>query len=407
MSSQPSQPDTQALAQPHAHAVFHASGLGGSAGARVVEGCWCIDQATPDPLETIERIMHQHASPRCTWALMLSYELGGSCEPHAQSAIADPIGFPLCVVMRLGDASQCERNHPDTYTIGPAKSLSGRSRYIRQVERVRSYIGEGDIYQANIAHHLVCPFQGDPLACAHDLQHGAQPRYGATMRFEHRGTSHTICSVSPELFVRLDRLSGRIKTEPMKGTRAIDGDADELEQSPKDRAELNMITDLMRNDLGRVCTLGSVRVQQARKIEPHASGVIQASSVIEGTLGSDVGIAALIRAIFPPGSVTGAPKVRAMQIIDELEQRSRRSYCGSMMHIDEHGNIEACVSIRTAHIWGEASADNPDQIVNGQFIYPVGAGIVADSDPESEWEETLVKAGVLRSVLGLDLGDLG
>ncbi|HCT45306.1 MAG TPA: hypothetical protein DF699_08845, partial [Phycisphaerales bacterium] len=196
-------------------------------------------------------------------------------------------------------------------------------------------------------------------------------------------------------------------TEPMKGTRSIDGDAAELEQSPKDRAELNMITDLMRNDLGRVCRLGSVRVSQARKIEPHASGVIQASSVIEGLLREGIGIGALIRAIFPPGSVTGAPKVRAMQIIDELEQRPRRSYCGSMMHIDERGNIEASVCIRTAHIWGEAGASGPARITNGQFVYPVGAGIVADSDPESEWQETLVKAGVLRTALGLDLAQLG
>ena len=351
--------------------------------------------------------MDQHQTRGCAWAMLLGYELGGWCEPHARSVVPDPLGFPLCVLMRLGDPVQDHDGDRGEYALGRAGSSTGRARYVQQVERVRAYIGAGDIYQANIAHHLSCKFDGDPLACAQDLQRGAEPRYGATMRFEHRDLSHTICSVSPELFVRLDRPSGRIETEPMKGTRSIDGDAAELEQSPKDRAELNMITDLMRNDLGRVCRLGSVRVSQARKIEPHASGVIQASSVIEGLLREGIGIGALIRAIFPPGSVTGAPKVRAMQIIDELEQRPRRSYCGSMMHIDERGNIEASVCIRTAHIWGEAGASGPARITNGQFVYPVGAGIVADSDPESEWQETLVKAGVLRTALGLDLAQLG
>lgn len=339
--------------------------------------------------------------------MMLSYELGGFAEPQGNAGLEDPSEFPLCVLMRLGASIDKEGYPQSSYRLGRAASLTGRARYIDQVERVREYIAAGDIYQANIAHHLSVPFKGDPISCSLDLYQGAAPRHGAAMRFKHAGMTHTICSISPELFVRLDRDTGIIQTEPMKGTRAIGSDVDELEQSPKDRAELNMITDLMRNDLGRVCALGTVRVRQSRKIEPHASGVIQASSVVEGTLREGVGLASVIRAIFPPGSVTGAPKVRAMQIISELERRPRRAYCGSVLYLDAQGHIEASVAIRTAHIWGENDPDQPGSIRDGLFIYPVGAGIVADSDPSAEWEETLVKAAVLERVLGVDLTPLG
>ena len=282
----------------------------------------------------------------------------------------------------------------------------GRRRYEHAVERVLEYIAAGDIYQANIAHHLSGAFEGDPIACAQTLIGSLLPRYGAMMSFEHLGRSHTICSISPELFLRYDASNRVIESQPMKGTRPLDADADELASSDKDRAELNMITDLMRNDLGRICALGSVRVHDPRRIEPHGSGVIQASSIVRGQLREGVGLAELIRATFPPGSVTGAPKVRAMQIIDELEQRPRNAYCGSIMHIDPTGSIECSVAIRTAHIWGETAPDGTGTLTQGRFVYPVGAGIVADSDPSAEWAETLVKAGALSRSLGLGLDHL-
>jgi para-aminobenzoate synthetase component 1 len=404
---QPNQTDPRDPAHETQGAYYRAAGLGGQVGSRIVGGCWCIEHPESDPIDRIEQIVREHTTEGCSWAIMLSYELGCFAEPRADAGLEDPLGFPLCVLMRLGEPMHDQEHAPTSYGLGRATSMTGRARYIEQVEQVRAYIAAGDIYQANIAHHLSALFKGDPIACSHELQRGAAPRYGATMRFDHAGKMHTICSISPELFVRLDRSSAIVQSEPMKGTRAIGSDANELEQSPKDRAELNMITDLMRNDLGRVCSLGSVRVRQARKIEPHASGVIQASSVVEGTLRDGIGLASILRAIFPPGSVTGAPKVRAMQIISELERRPRRAYCGSMLHIDQRGNIEASVSIRTAHIWGEADPDQPGSIRDGQFVYPVGAGIVTDSDPSAEWAETLVKAAVLERVLGVDLTDLG
>lgn len=409
MDLNPSQPITNTLAQSSSGASFIGAGLGGRSGAQQVLGYWCVEHDAVDPISAIEQIIDDHTIEGCSWALMLIYELGGSVEPRAKSNSHNESDFPMCVLMQLGGAADpvSPAQQGSAYTLGSAHSLCGRDAYLRQVERVKAYIAAGDIYQANIAHHLSASFTGDPIACANDLVRGATPRYGVTMRFSYQGMIHTICSVSPELFIRVHRENGQIQSEPMKGTRPIDSDAAELERNEKDRAELNMITDLMRNDIGRVCTLGSVRVRDARKIEPHPSGVIQASSIVEGTLRDGVGIEALIRAIFPPGSVTGAPKVRAMQIIDELEQRPRGPYCGSIMHIDPQGNIEASVAIRTAHIWGEADPERPGMIRDGQLVYPVGAGIVADSDPASEWDETLVKASILQRALGIDLTRLG
>lgn len=388
---------------------FYGAGLGGLSGdCKVLETC-LIPRSHPDPLRALQSTITSPQPPGsdspsgCGWAILLSYELGGLIEPKAGPVHQLPgIDFPAIVVQRLGEPLHDPRtgSHPPAaFALGSLHSSMGRAHYIESVERVRAYIAAGDIYQANIAHHLHTPFRGHPHSCALALLHAAQPRYGAAMSFAYQGLHHTICSLSPELFLSVDASGGVIRTEPMKGTRPINADQTEFEHCPKDRAELNMITDLMRNDLGRVCTPGSVRVTQARKIEAHADSVLQASSIVQGTLRDSMELRDLIVATFPPGSVTGAPKVRAMQIIDELEQRPRNAYCGSLLTIDCAGNITASVCIRTAHIWGEKHPNNPELLANGHLVYPVGAGIVADSDPASEWEETQVKAAVLRSAL--------
>lgn len=358
---------------------------------------------THNPIERIESIVQHEQHAGSEWALLLPYELGGWVEPTARTRHTDPLGFPSAVVMRLGKAMASDSPGSRDWRVGLLSSSMGREQYEQGVRRVLEYIAAGDIYQANLAHHLHASFDGDPLGLARELIGSNRPRYGAVLRFEHAGRSHTICSISPELFLRLDCSTGVLESRPMKGTRPIDADASELESSDKDRAELNMITDLMRNDLGRVCRLGSVRVHDPRLIEQHDSGVLQASSVVRGQLRDGVGLGELIRATFPPGSVTGAPKVRAMQIIDELEARPRHAYCGSIMHVDPAGNVECSVAIRTAHIWGDNDPAGTGMITNGHFVYPVGAGIVADSDPAGEWAETLVKAGALRHSLGLGL----
>ncbi len=381
--------------------------------ARVVR-TWVIEATDPDPVGTIEHLIEafprQSQSARAAgWLVMLSYELGRVIEPKAQGLGASPTepgvsrAFPLAVVQRWEACSHPNSGQTGSYRIGALGSSMGRDRYIAAVERTQAYIRSGDLYQANIAHHLQGSFSGCASACFADLIRVAEPRLGSMMIFEHRGIRHAIGSISPELFLSYDPSTRIIRTEPMKGTRPIESDKAELYDSIKDRAELDMITDLMRNDLGRVCTLGSVKVVDSRKIEAHRSGVLQASSAIEGRLADGVGFGQIIGATFPPGSVTGAPKVRAMQILDELEGRARDSYCGAMVVLDDRGAFKGSVSIRTTHIWGEIDPDAPSLIRNGRFVYPVGAGVVADSDPASEWGETLTKAAILGRALGAEL----
>ncbi len=391
--------------------VFAGLGFEGSNQAARVCKTWIIEHGDPDPVRSIQAVLDtyptQDSPTNAGWVIMLSYELGRVIEPKAQFADIESQGFPLAVIQRWEACTQQEPENTREYTIGSMKSSMGKARYIAAVERTKAYIAAGDIYQANIAHHLCASFSGSASACFADLARFAQPRHGSMMIFDYLGSRHAICSISPELFIECDLESRLIRTEPMKGTRPIEADADELRHSVKDRAELDMITDLMRNDLGRVCTLGSVKVVEPRKIEAHQSGVLQASATIEGRLADGVGFGEIIRAAFPPGSVTGAPKVRAMQIIDELEAdeqgcKPRDSYCGAMLVMDDHGKIKGSVSIRTAHIWGAIDPKSSDSILNGQLVYPVGAGIVADSDPQAEWAETLVKAEVLRAALGIE-----
>ncbi len=379
--------------------------------AHVIQN-WVIEQTDPDPIGTIDRVIKAYPADETAsdagWMVMLSYELGRRIEPKAQNAYTRPIdpdvspAFPLAVVQRWAICDAYDSGQTGEYQIGAIDSSMGKAQYIAAIERTQAYIRAGDLYQANIAHHLCGSFSGCASACFADLTRMADPKLGSMMIFDHQGTRHAIASISPELFLAYDPSTRIIRTEPMKGTRPIGSDEAELYDSTKDRAELDMITDLMRNDLGRVCQLGSVRVVDPRKIESHKSGVLQASSVIEGRLADGVGFGQIIQATFPPGSVTGAPKVRAMQILDELEHRVRNSYCGAMVVLDDRGAIKGSVSIRTAHIWGEVDPDAPDLIRNGRFVYPVGAGVVADSDPASEWAETLMKAAILGKALGVE-----
>jgi para-aminobenzoate synthetase component 1 len=167
----------------------------------------------------------------------------------------------------------------------------------------------------------------------------------------------------------------------------------ELLESAKDQAELNMIIDLERNDLGRVCEIGSVRVTQPRTIEAHPT-VYHGVATVEGRLRPDVDLLDLLRATFPGGSITGAPKIRAMEIIEELEPTRRGPYCGAIGYLSADGHIEFNIAIRTMIMKA------------GRVHVPVGGGIVADSDPADEYEETLVKARAMLGALGLSIDDV-
>jgi para-aminobenzoate synthetase component 1 len=335
----------------------------------------------------------------------IDYEVGGIIEPAAaragpprpagivRVAVDDALVFDRRTgrTWEIGDLRASELTPgataeagraPAAMRLGPLVSRMGRAGYEAAVQRGLEYIRAGDVYQVNLAHHLSARFEGSPRALLHAILDQASPRYGAYIETPGR----TIISASPESFIEFDAATRRVVTRPMKGTRPASG-ASDLATSQKDRAELAMIVDLMRNDLGRVCEPGSIRVDAARRIEAHAGGsVLQAVAEISGTLRAGRTLADVILATFPGGSVTGAPKIRAMQIIEELEPEPRGIYCGSIGYIDAAGNASLNIAIRTA------------TIENDVVTYPVGAGIVADSLPAQEWEETMLKAGILRNL---------
>jgi para-aminobenzoate synthetase component I len=283
-----------------------------------------------------------------------------------------------------------------------ACNLTRRS-YEEAVRRALEYIAAGDIYQVNLSRRLTVTLPGgDPAAALPGLYlrlRRANPApYAAYLDL---GNGRAVLSSSPELF--LDLGGGRVVTRPIKGTRPrTPGNEtlnrrrrDDLLASAKDRAELVMIVDLLRNDLGRVCSYGSVRVTEPRALEAYAA-VYHTVATVEGRLHAGRGVMDLLKATFPGGSITGAPKVRAMQIIAELEPTRRGFYTGAIGYLgpaapeDPAGRCVLNVAIRTL------LADGP------RVHLQVGGGIVADSRPEAEYDETADKARALLAALGLD-----
>jgi para-aminobenzoate synthetase component 1 len=266
-----------------------------------------------------------------------------------------------------------------------ASTLS-RDSYRKAVVRALDYIAAGDIYQVNLSHRFSVEWEGSPLALYARLRERNPAPFCAYVELD--GT--TILSTSPERFLRYNSATRHIETRPIKGTRPrgttpqMERDAIEsLLSSAKEAAELVMIVDLERNDLGRVCEYGSVRVPERRVVETYAS-VVHTVATVEGRVASDKNLADILRATFPGGSITGAPKIRAMEIIDELEPTWRGFYTGSMGYFGFNGNVDLNIAIRTV------------VLKEGIAYFGVGSGIVADSDPTSEYEETLHKA---RSLL--------
>ena len=275
-------------------------------------------------------------------------------------------------------------------SIGAVSSNFTRSRYLERVERTRQYIAAGEIYQANLSQRFRARFKGDGLALYRRLRAANPAPYAAYLNFE----DEEILSSSPERFFFLDK--GRIDTRPIKGTRPRGKTAEEeksfmneLARSEKDRAELLMIVDLERNDLGRICREGTIAVENLFQLETYASVIHQTAS-ISGALRTPFGAVDCIRAMFPGGSITGAPKIRAMEVIDELEGRSRGVYTGSIGYIGFDGRADFNIAIRTM------------RIADGELSFNVGGGIVWDSVPESEYDETLHKAKSLFDALGVE-----
>lgn len=267
--------------------------------------------------------------------------------------------------------------------------------YCEMVRRAQDYIVAGDIYQACIAHRYRAPWEGDAWPFYEALRHYSPAPFAGYLDLK----DTTVMSASPECFLRL---SGRnALTRPIKGTRPrrSESDADErsaydLITSPKEVAELVMITDLERNDLGRVCEYGSVHVSDLLRLERFEQ-VFHLVSSVEGTLRPDVSHVEAIAACFPGGSISGAPKKRALEIIDELEPSPRGLYTGAIGFLGFNGESRFNIAIRTV------------VISDGEASFHVGAGIVADSEPEKEWQETLDKAaGILLTAERMESNNL-
>jgi para-aminobenzoate synthetase/4-amino-4-deoxychorismate lyase len=256
-----------------------------------------------------------------------------------------------------------------------------RADYSRAFTTVQEYIRAGDIYQANLTFPLTADYAGDPLALYAALRARARAGYGGVIW---TGQTHYL-SFSPELFFALK--DQRITTKPMKGTaqRRIDPAADaqaaeHLRTDPKQRAENLMIVDLLRNDLSRVCAAGSVKVPELFHIESYPT-VHQMTSTVTGLLHDGADAVDVIQALFPCGSITGAPKIRAMQVVEEVEAAPRGIYCGSIGRIDDNGDAAFNVAIRTFTVCAETQS----------LSLGLGSGVVADSMEADEWAECLAK----------------
>ncbi|MFM1866732.1 MAG: Aminodeoxychorismate synthase component 1 [Planctomycetota bacterium] len=260
--------------------------------------------------------------------------------------------------------------------------------FAAKVARTVEYIRAGDAFQANIARRFSAEFRGCPRTFAHAAIRANNAWFGAAIDLPNGGA---LVSMSPESFLRVYP-DGAIVTRPIKGTRPTSTDPRELLESDKDAAELAMIVDLMRNDLGRVAEIGSVEVTTARVLETHVT-VHHGVAEVRARLAPQVDWLELLAATFPPGSVTGAPKVRAMQIIDELEPTPRGFYCGAMGFIARSGHAALNVAIRTAQL-GAASADGVRTVA-----YHAGCGIVVESSPADEVAETHAKTRALARLV--------
>jgi para-aminobenzoate synthetase component 1 len=274
---------------------------------------------------------------------------------------------------------------------GPLSSCFTRTAYERAVQRAVDYVWAGDIFQVNLAQRLKAPWPHGGWALYQNLRAVAPAPFAAFIE----GGSWQVISGSPERFLLVE--GKQIETRPIKGTRPRgrtpaedEANAQELLAAEKDAAELLMIVDLQRNDLGRVCEWGSVHVPDLRRLEatPYVWHTV---ATVAGRLRPDADARAILRATFPGGSITGAPKVRAMEIIEELEPVRRGVYTGSVGYIGFDGRMDWNIAIRTA------------VVQDGWAYFHAGGGIVADSQPAAEWAETIAKAAGIARALGLDL----
>jgi para-aminobenzoate synthetase/4-amino-4-deoxychorismate lyase len=360
------------------------------------------------PVEVARVLDEADAARRATGGTLagyIAYEAGLALEPKLQPLAGERTGAdgPL-VWFGLFDAGKpipagevprwlAQRAKGETASIGPLDPQISTGAYLEAFEALQESIRAGDIYQANLTFRLAGAARGDPLALYAAIRPASQAGYGGLV-FD---GSHWLLSFSPELFFALK--DGSAKVKPMKGTRprgrTPQEDAElaaELAGSVKDKAENLMIVDLMRNDLSRVAEAGSVRVEQPFAVESYPT-VHQMVSTVRATLRDGLGAVDMIRALFPCGSITGAPKIRAMELIDRVERDARGPYCGAIGRIGPDNDAAFNVAIRTIRL-------TPGENDKHHVVLGVGGAIVADSDGMDEWRECLIKAGFVREADG-------
>jgi para-aminobenzoate synthetase component 1 len=304
--------------------------------------------------------------------LFLAYRLGEALRRGAWPAPPEPCALPLIAAQ----ARSGERKPVPGFRIGEWAATWGAPDYAAAVAEVRAAIARGDVYQVNLVQHLTAPFDGDPHALAAALA-PLRPLHPRALA----GDGWAIVSASPELF--LARRGDRLWTKPIKGTRPLGEDVDD----PKDAAEHVMIVDLERNDLSRVCEPGSIRWPELMG-QHELAGVTHLVSTVEGRLRPAIGLAEILRATFPGGSITGAPKIAALDHIARLEPVGRGASMGALGTVRGNGDFELALTIRTF------------AVADGWIHLWVGGGVVWDSEPEAEIEESWVKARPLLAAVG-------
>lgn len=323
------------------------------------------------------------------WAVVVDHRLK-TCQlvSHTFSAQTTQAWPSLCQLF----ASTDDEVPAPFYVNGPISANFSQPQYANAFQAVQSYIKNGDCYQVNLAQRFNAQVSGDAWTAYRQLRQISPAPFMAFMQLPiDNHSDFQVLSNSPERFVQV--LGEHVETRPIKGTRPRAADektdlanAAELINSTKDRAENVMIVDLLRNDLGKTCVIGSVKVEQLFQLQSFAN-VHHLVSTVTGHLIPDASAIDLLRGCFPGGSITGAPKVRAMQIINELEPDCRGIYCGAIGYIGFDGNMDTNIAIRTA------------VVMQGQFSFYAGGGIVADSVCDKEYKETMDKAASMLKIL--------
>jgi anthranilate synthase component I len=270
------------------------------------------------------------------------------------------------------------------------RSNFSREEFERAVQRAKEYLAAGDVFQVVLSQRFEAPFEGEPLDFYRCLRFINPSPYMFCLNF---GADFSLVGSSPEMHVRL--ADDSVEIRPIAGTRARgltpeedEANAAQLLGDPKERAEHIMLVDLARNDVGRVAEFGSVRVTEFMQIERY-SHVMHIVSNVVGRLRADGSAFDAVRATFPAGTVSGAPKIRAMQIISELEKTRRGCYAGAIGYFGFNGNVDSCIALRCA------------VLKSGHAYFQAGAGIVSDSDPQREYEETVIKARAMMKALAM------